>query len=227
MIQALAETIFDALYLSTVIIIGIYLIKKGVKGSLVRLFGIMALVLGSGDAFHLVPRAIALWTTGLEANAAALGIGKLITSVTMTIFYLILYKIWRERYRVSGKKTLSVTMWVLAIARVALCALPQNQWTSYEQPLLWGILRNIPFAVMGVLLIVLFAREAKRAGDQVFRHMWLAITLSFAFYIPVVLFAEKIPMIGMLMIPKTLAYVWVVVMGLNLYRQSRQETPKE
>jgi len=37
-----------------------------------------------------------------------------------------------------------------------------------------------------------------------------------------VLFAEKIPMLGMLMIPKTLAYVWVVVMGLNLYRQTNQ-----
>ena len=223
MAQALAESIFDALYLTFAIIIGIYLITKGQKGSLVRSFGVMALVLGGGDAFHLVPRAISLWTTGLEANAAALGIGKLITSITMTIFYLILYYIWREHYQVSGRKPLIITMWVLTIARIALCAFPQNQWLSYEQPLLWGILRNIPFAIMGILLIVLFAQEAKRANDKVFRFMWLAITLSFAFYLPVVLFAEKIPMIGMLMIPKTLAYVWVVVMGLNLYRQTRQQ----
>lgn len=223
MAQALAESIFDVLYLAFAVVIGIYLIKKGGKGSLVRSFGIMALVLGAGDSFHLVPRAISLWTTGLEANAAALGIGKLITSITMTIFYLILYYIWRERYQIIGRKPLSIAMWGLTIARIALCAFPQNQWLSYQQPLLWGILRNIPFAIMGILLIILFAQEAKRAGDRVFRHMWLAITLSFAFYIPVVLFAEKIPMIGMLMIPKTLAYVWVVVMGLNLYRQTRQE----
>ena len=223
MAQALAESIFDVLYLAFAVVIGIYLIKKGGKGSLVRSFGIMALVLGAGDSFHLVPRAISLWTTGLEANAAALGIGKLITSITMTIFYLILYYIWRERYQIIGRKPLSIAMWGLTIARIALCAFPQNQWLSYQQPLLWGILRNIPFAIMGILLIVLFAQEAKRAGDRVFRHMWLAITLSFAFYIPVVLFAEKIPIIGMLMIPKTLAYVWVVVMGLNLYRQTRQE----
>ena len=223
MAQALAESIFDVLYLAFAVVIGIYLIKKGGKGSLVRSFGIMALVLGAGDSFHLVPRAISLWTTGLEANAAALGIGKLITSITMTIFYLILYYIWRERYQIIGRKPLSIAMWGLTIARIALCAFPQNQWLSYQQPLLWGILRNIPFAIMGILLIILFAQEAKRAGDRVFRHIWLAITLSFAFYIPVVLFAEKIPMIGMLMIPKTLAYVWVVVMGLNLYRQTRQE----
>ena len=223
MAQALAESIFDVLYLTFAVVIGIYLIRKGGKGSLVRSFGIMALVLGAGDSFHLVPRAISLWTTGLEANAAALGIGKLITSITMTIFYLILYYIWRERYQITGRRPLSITMWGLTIARIALCAFPQNQWFSYQQPLLWGILRNIPFAIMGILLIVLFAQEAKRTDDRVFRFMWLAITLSFAFYIPVVLFAEKIPMIGMLMIPKTLAYVWVVVMGLNLYRQTKQE----
>ena len=223
MAQALAESIFDFLYLTFAIIIGIYLIVKGGKGSLVQKFGIMAIVLGAGDSFHLVPRALALWTTGLEANAAALGIGKLITSITMTIFYVILYYIWCVRYQIQGKKGLTVTMWVLAVLRVALCAFPQNQWLTYHQPLLWGILRNIPFAVMGILLIVVFAQEAKRANDRVFRFMWLAITLSFLFYLPVVLFAEVFPLVGMLMIPKTLAYVWIVVMGLNLYLQSRKQ----
>jgi len=222
MAQALAETIFDALYLSYAVIIGLFLLIKGDKGSLVREFGAMAIVLGAGDAFHLVPRVMALWTTGLEANAAALGVGKLITSITMTAFYLILYYIWRARYQKSGVAGLNVTMWTLAAARVALCALPQNEWLSANPPLLFGMLRNIPFAMMGILLIVLFAREAKQANDRVFGWMWLAITLSFAFYLPVVLFADQIPMLGMLMIPKTLAYVWIVVMGLNLYCQSKQ-----
>ena len=223
MAQALAETIFDVLYLSFAVAIGIFLFIKGGKGTLVRKFGLMAIILGAGDAFHLVPRVIALWTTGLEANAAALGIGKLITSITMTVFYLILYYIWRERYQKNNVVALDVSMWALAAARVALCALPQNDWLSANPPLLYGILRNVPFAIMGILLIVLFAREAKRANDGVFRWMWLAITLSFAFYLPVVLFADQIPMIGMLMIPKTLAYVWIVVMGIQLYRQSKQE----
>lgn len=223
MTLALTETIFDTLYLTFAIITGIYLVTKGEKGSLVRSFGIMAIVLGAGDSFHLIPRMIALWTTGLEANAVALGIGKLITSITMTIFYLILYYAWRKRYQIVGRKALSVTMWVLAALRIMLCALPQNQWLSYQQPLLWGILRNIPFAIMGLLLIVAFAEEAARENDKTLRFMWLAITLSFAFYLPVVLFAEKIPMIGILMIPKTLAYVWVVVMGLKLYQQLKKE----
>ena len=32
----------------------------------------MAFILGAGDSFHLIPRAYALLTNGLEANAAAL-----------------------------------------------------------------------------------------------------------------------------------------------------------
>lgn len=223
MAQALAETAFDVLYLTFVIVAGVVLLTKGGKGSLVRKFGAMAIILGGGDAFHLVPRAVALWTTGLEANAAALGVGKLITSVTMTVFYLILYYIWRERYGIQARNGLTGAIWALTAAHIVLCLLPQNQWLVYQPPLLWGILRNIPFAMMGALLIVLFAQEAGRVRDAVFGYVWLAITLSFAFYLPVVLFAEAVPAIGMLMIPKTLAYVWIVVMGLNLYRQTKKE----
>ena len=44
--------------------------------------------------------------------------------------------------------------------------------------------------------------------------------LSFVFYIPVVLFAEAFPMIGMLMIPKTCAYAWTVLIGFNSMRNA-------
>lgn len=54
---------------------------------------------------------------------------------------------------------------------------------------------------------VLLYRSAKEHDDKAFRWMWLTIVLSFGFYIPVVLWADTIPLIGMLMIPKTCAYV--------------------
>lgn len=221
MAQALAETIFDVLYLCFAIVAGLTMLIKG-KSPLVKKAGLMAALLGFGDSFHLVPRAYALWTTGLEANAVALGVGKFITSITMTIFYLILYYIWRERYHIQGKKGLTITMWVLSVLRIALCLLPQNEWLVYRQPLLYGVLRNIPFAIMGILIIVLFAQQAKKANDRVFRFMPLAVALSFGFYLPVVLFSGIAPLVGMLMIPKTLAYVWIVLMGWKLYQQERK-----
>ena len=167
--QAVIETIFDAVYLVSVITIGILMIR-GSKGSKqFRLFGLMAVVLGAGDSFHLIPRALALCTTGLENYTVPLGLGKWITSVTMTVFYVLLYYVWRQRYQIKGKSGLTASIYLLSAVRAVLCMMPQNQW--------------------------------------------LTIVLSFGFYIPVVLWADAIPMIGMLMIPKTCAYVWTVLIG--------------
>ncbi|MGN0596003.1 MAG: hypothetical protein ACI4J1_01565 [Ruminiclostridium sp.] len=221
--QAIFETAFDIIYLVTVVTLGIIMIKgsKGRKQYL--LYGIMAVTLGFGDAFHLVPRAISLCTTGLESYTAALGIGKLITSVTMTAFYVLLYYVWRSRYNISGRKGLTAAIWALAAIRVGLCLMPQNAWTSPDAPLSWGIYRNIPFAILGAVIVVLFLQSAGKNKDREFRFLWLTVVLSFGFYIPVVLFADAVPLIGMLMVPKTCAYVWTVLIGFNSMRKSKKE----
>ena len=217
--QAIAETLFDIVYLVTVITLGIKMIRGSKGNTQFRLFGIMAVVLGAGDSFHLVPRAIALCTTGLENYTVVLGAGKWITSVTMTIFYVLLYYVWRQRYHVQGKNGLTVLVYGLAGVRIALCMMPQNQWLSADAPLSWGIYRNIPFALLGLLIIVLFYRSVKEHQDTAFRWMWLTIVLSFGFYIPVVLWADTIPLVGMLMIPKTCAYVWTVWIGYSAMKK--------
>ena len=221
MMQAVGESVFDIVYLITVVAIGIWMTISCQGKKQYRLFGIMAIVLGCGDAFHLIPRVIAQCTGGFANNTAALGVGKFITSVTMTIFYVILYHVWRERYEVTNKNALTMSIYILAVFRIVLCLFPQNQWISENPPLIWGIYRNIPFAILGFLIAVLFFQSERRQKDRAFRWMWLTIVLSFGFYIPVVLFAEKIPMIGMLMIPKTCAYVWTVTIGYLAMKNER------
>ena len=218
--QAVVETIFDLGYLVAVISIGILMIIKSKENRQFRLFGIMAVVLGLGDSFHLVPRVVALCTTGLENHVVALGFGKLVTSITMTIFYVLMYHIWRIRYEVKGQKELTITVYGLAIIRILLYLCPQNQWLSANAPISWGIYRNIPFSILGLLMIILYYKKAKEHGDTSFRFIWLGILLSFGFYLPVVLWADSIPIIGMLMLPKTCAYLWMVVTG---YRTMKQE----
>ena len=169
--RAIIETVFDIFYLVTVLTLGIRMIRGSKAGTQFRLFGLMAVVLGAGDSFHLVPRALALCTTGLENYAVPLGLGKWITSVTMTVFYVLLYYIWRKRYQIEGQKDLTIAVYALSAVRIMLCMMPQNQW--------------------------------------------LTIVLSFGFYLPVVLWADVNPLIGMLMIPKTCAYVWTVLIGYN------------
>lgn len=118
--QAIAETLFDAVYLISVITIGLIMIRKSSHNREYRLFGIMAVVLGAGDAFHLIPRAYALCTTGLENFTTALGVGKLITSVTMTVFYILLYYVWRIRYEISGRQNITLAVYLLSALRIIL-----------------------------------------------------------------------------------------------------------
>lgn len=213
--QAIMETSFDIIYLTLVTIIGITMIRKSKGNKQHLLFGFMAVTLGLGDAFHLVPRAYALCTTGLDNFTVSLGIGKFITSITMTIFYILLYYVWRIRYEVKGRISLTILMYILAALRILLCLFPQNMWVSSEAPLSWAIYRNIPFAIMGIIVIVLFYKEAKKQKDTPYKYMWLTIVLSFAFYIPVVLWGSVLPIIGTLMVPKTCAYVWTILIGFS------------
>lgn len=166
--QAIVETVFDAFYLVFVISIGICMVKGSKNNRQFQLFGWMAILLGAGDSFHLVPRALALCTTGLENYTAPLGLGKWITSVTMTIFYVLLYYVWRERYQIKGKNSLTIATYVVAGIRIALCMMPQNEWLNANAPLSWGIYRNIPFAILGLLMIVLFYKSAKENNDTSF-----------------------------------------------------------
>ena len=173
----------------------------------------MTLILVFGDAFHLVPRILAAMNPGTDYTVS-LGIGKMITSITMTIFYLIMYFIFEMQF--EKKSTfLRVAVVFLALIRIALCFFPQNDWTG-AAPVIWGIYRNIPFTILGLVMVILYFVER---NNRFYKWMWLAILLSFAFCIPVVLWADLSPMIGMLMLPKTCMYMWIVVMG---YRQAKR-----
>lgn len=217
--QAIMEPIFHVVYLTTVITLGFIMIKKSKDNQYFKLFGIMSVILGFGDSFHLIPRIYALLTTGLENHAASLGFGKFITSITMTIFYLILYKIFKIRFNITDFKKLDITMYILAVLRIALCFFPQNEWFINNPPVSWGIYRNIPFAIMGIIMIYLLYSYGGKNNDRDYKNLGIAVLLSFAFYAPVVLWASENFFVGMLMIPKTLAYVWVILIGYKEFRQ--------
>lgn len=218
--QAIMEPIFHVVYLTTVITLGIKMLTKSKDNEYFKLFGAMSVILGLGDSFHLIPRIYALLTTGLENHAPALGFGKFVTSITMTIFYLILYKIWKKRFDIKDSKKLDLTMYVLAAVRIILCFFPQNDWFVNTPPVSWGIYRNIPFAIMGIIMIYLLYSYGAKNKDRDYKNLGIAVTLSFGFYLPVVLWASENFFVGMLMIPKTLAYVWVVLIGYKEFKQA-------
>lgn len=207
--MGLIESLFDICYLMLVIGLGVRLLI--VKDKNAKLFGIMAVLLGGGDAFHLLPRVIShLSPGGFPAHALALSYGKMITGITMTIFYLLFYFYYREISKDTNEKKKWAII-VLSAIRITLVLLPQNNWGtggSYTM----GIVRNIPFLIMGILLMLWTYQKRSFEG---LRCMSLLIFLSFLFYVPVVLFSDQIPPIGALMMPKTVAYVFIVWGGFK------------
>jgi len=208
------EAIFDTSYLVFALTISIVLFATASGNPARLLAGAAALSLAGGDAFHLVPRLMVIKTGEEEKLRKALGIGKQITSITISIFYLLLWQIGLLVFSPKGVNAWSFLVYALTAIRIFLCFLPQNQWKERFPPVKWGVYRNAPFFLQGLLVAALnFANRIVIPGLSL---MWLAIILSFAFYLPVVLWANKNPRIGMLMLPKICAYSWMLAICLSL-----------
>ena len=208
------EALFDILYLFSALILAIILLLSSQGNPARILTGIMALVLVGGDAFHLLPRLLVIRTGREEHLRKALGTGKQVTSITMTLFYLLL---WQIGVLVTSPKDISFwsyMIYTLTVVRVFLCMLPQTIWQERYPPVTWRIVRNSPFFLQGAIVAVLFFLQ--RSNLSGLSLMWLAISLSFAFYLPVVVLANRNPKIGMLMLPKTCSYLWMLAMCLSL-----------
>ncbi len=212
----IGESVFDIAYLLYDLVAGITFFSLAAGRTVFVLYGLLALVLGAGDAFHLVPR-VQMHLFGVRDDTQArLGRGTQVASVTMTVFYVLLYLIWLQLFPgVGAPAAIGALIVASAAVRIVVCLLPQNDWTSGRENLRWSLLRNVPFVVTGALVIALFAISGDAGGLRMWR-MCIAIALSFGFYLPVTFLAKRRPAVGALMLPKTLTYMWMIAMGLQL-----------
>ena len=218
--QRIMEPIFEIGYLLFAFIAGGVLLfyYKKKNDSKILLLALMTLLLGAGDAFHLIPRMIGLLGDGLENHTFALGLGKLITSVTMTVFYLLFYFFFVKKYDKENTRALTIVLFVLAAIRIALLALPQNGWFDADPSFTFAIIRNVPFLLLGGVFIGVSFVWTK--GDSLFKWTYLLVFFSFLFYMGTVIFAPTIPLLGLLMIPKTVCYILIVVSALRYAKRA-------
>lgn len=207
------EAGFDALYLAAALAISLILLL-GNPARPQALAGLMGLALVLGDALHLLPRIRAVLIGRELELARALGLGKLAASITMTVFYLLLWQIGLLLFAPAPPPLLTFLIQGLGAIRILLCLLPQNRWTERYPPLRWAVYRNIPFVLLGAGVAWLYA--ANQGQVPALAAMTPAIVLSFAFYLPVVLWGHRQPRLGILMLPKTCAYIWMLAMFLAL-----------
>ena len=98
--------------------------------------------------------------------------------------------------------------------------LPQNNWITNDSSVIIGIIRNIPFTIMGLIIIVIYYK--KRAEYKEFKHVWVNVLLSFIFYLIVVLGTEVVPALGVFMIPKTGCYILIIVAFAKMIKKSEE-----
>ena len=220
-IPDLMEAIFDALYLMFDLVASIIFFVFSKGDPLFILYGILTLTLCGGDAFHLVPRIIRAVRGSSDKIKRQLGIGLQVSSITMTIFYIILMYIWKFTFpELNVPIMIEAMIWISAVVRIVICMLPQNNWCTDEGNMKLSIIRNAVFAVTGIGVIILYLMSGNTNGYHMTR-MAVAILISFGCYLPVTLFSKTKPKIGLLMIPKTCAYMWIIAMGLQLFSYVR------
>ncbi len=227
------EIIFNIGYLIAVWAIVIMMARKqhvvapensAVARRIMWAFALLAL----GDTGHVGFRVIAYSLGGLDAQPSVLGIpvslvgiGALATAITVTFFYMLMVDVWRLRYN----KPLGLAGWFLLAAgvfRLLIMLFPQNEWSQVVPPQPWGLIRNIPLIIQGLGVMALILHDAYSTNDRPFKWIGWCILASYAFYLPVILFVQQAPLLGMLMIPKTLAYVAIAVIAYRaMYLQPK------
>ncbi len=195
------------------------------SGLFIAAFGLLAL----GDTGHVGFRVWAYARGDLESTIPVLGrevglvgLGALATALTVTLFYVVLLVAWQRRFQ-KPYGWFGGLLFLAAIARFLLMLPAANQWNSTVPPQPWSLYRNLPLVVLGLGVAALMLRDAAAARDRTYGWIGGMILVSYAFYAPVILFVQQIPLIGMLMIPKTLAYVAIAFLAYAYYFKSGEQ----
>ena len=151
------EAVFDAAYLIFDLVAASLFFIFSQGNMLFILYGILTLTLCGGDAFHLVPRIIRAVRGSSDKIKRQLGIGLQVSSVTMTVFYIILMYIWQFTFpELKIPAVIAAMIWISAVVRIVICMLPQNNWCKDEGNMKLSIIRNAVFAVTGIGVIILY-----------------------------------------------------------------------
>jgi hypothetical protein len=222
------EIIFDVVYL--IVVWGIVTLMMRTLKSVsagdqrtARLIQVAFALLALGDTGHVGFRVLAELMGGADASVTFLGtsmslvgLGMLTTAFTVTLFYMLFVYVWKARFEQRFNWFTNLLLFA-GLVRLIFMALPGNDWGNVVPPQPISLYRNIPLLIQGIGVIGLILFSAYKHNDVTFKWIgWLTV-VSYAFYTPVILFAQQYPLVGMLMIPKTCAYLaiaWVAYQGL-------------
>ena len=94
-----------------------------------------------------------------------LGIGLQVSSITMTVFYIILMYIWKFTFpEFEIPVIIKAIIWISAVVRIVICMFPQNNWCTDEGNMKLSVIRNAVFAVTGIGVMILYLISGNTYG---------------------------------------------------------------
>lgn len=162
------------------------------------------------------------------------GFGLILTGITMTFFYLLFYLFWKEQYinqrNCPGLKGIKEKIkifdgiiYISILIRIILILMPWNNYGSapiyYFGIFSFRLITNLPLYIIGIEILYLFLKSYNVTKDSKEIHpdintaikqssIWIIV--SYVMYTFPLLGINLIPLLGILMIPKTIAYLIVL-----------------
>ena len=205
-VMGTVENLFCAGYLLFAFVAGLIFLSRG--GTFCYRCAMITFLLAGGDAFHLIPRIASNLKPAWTKKQFWLGLGNLISSITMTVFYVVLAYVMDSYKPGVMPHAIPLILIVLSFIRIGLCAFPANNWFDDGGNQKWRLYRNLPFLAIGIITVAYLV--------ALYRQWLLAalVVVSFACYMTTVMGVKKNPRLGMMMIPKTICYIWMIAFFL-------------
>lgn len=215
--QKIFEPIIQIAYLTIVFLISSYMYRNSVGEKIYKVFATLALILGISDSIYIIPRMYAVLTTGIEDNLRYIGLGRMGNAIAITIFYLILYDAYNIRYDKRTNQNLNRTFYLLTVLRVILCLLPFNNWFEPIPSSTFALVRFIPLALMGILLLIIMFIHSSKYTDPDFKIITFATLVSLIFLEPRIFFQEGLG-IPFLTVIRTISLAIIILVGYKELR---------
>ena len=186
-------------------------------------------LLGFGDLFHLGFRIYNYFrgfTVGDPFYMITLGLGYIISGLTMTYFYIATFHAWSYSYGKSYStpakiKFFTIILYVAFILRVILILLPYNHWFEGDGTIDFGFnfrwITAIPIYIIGIISVYLLFKDSRsemkenkgidpqlNSGNF---HASIWYMVSYVTYSITLFLVAIFPLTGLFMIPKTIAYL--------------------
>lgn len=214
--HSVIKSSFYILFITISFLAGTTMLVKSKGDKRIKIFGTLVLFLGAGESFHLIPRIIEIFTNNSDILESYINTGRFIASISIIFVYLFLFWFWKVFYKETYSKRVDVILLFLSFIGVILSVVFKS-----SDEILLIMLRNLPTLLIVFIIVYYYKKVVSKKSDNPFKLVWLLVLLGTLFAIGFELLSNNFSFFIILMMPKTLVYIWLVLLGYIAYKKEQ------